>query len=84
MTSNVSLVKLLWFFFLLFGKDTTVAEKVFIYNRWFEWLYEPTREEVQRGIAVLPPLSWAHQSRREKSARIVALGNQSTLKKLTS
>ena len=50
------------------------AEKVFINNGWFEWLYEPTREELQRGIAIQPDLSWAHQARNEKSARVVALG----------
>ena len=63
-------------FLLVVGKDAKAAEKVFIYNSWFEWLYtnEPTLEELQRGIAVQPPLSWAHQARKERSARIVAIG----------
>jgi len=71
----------LWFLFLLaVGKNITIAEKVFIRNGWFEWLYEPTREELQRGVAVPVPSSWAHQARKEKSARIVALGNMPSCK----
>ena len=69
----------LWLLFVLVGVHFTAAEKVFIYNDWFDWHYEPTEEELQRGIAVQPSLSWGHQAREEKSARIVALGNQSSI-----
>ena len=70
-TSMVLLLVL--FLFIIVGNVR--AERVFNYTDWFEWLYEPTSEELQRGIAVQPPSSWAHLARRERSARIVALGN---------
>ena len=70
---DMVLLWLLVFLFIIVGNVRT--ERVFIYTDWFEWLYEPSSEELQRGIAIQPPSSWAHRARKERSARILALGN---------
>ena len=39
--------------------------------------FEPTRDEIQRAVSVVQQSSsWGNQARKEKSARILALGKR--------
>ena len=41
--------------------------------------FEPARDEIQRAVSVVQQSSsWGNQARKEKSARILALGKRAT------
>lgn len=51
---------------------------LFVHIYSHEVLYDPTLDEINQGIAVFPSKSWGISIRKEKSARILALGLFST------
>jgi len=52
-----------------------IAVLLFLHIYSYEILYDPTVDEIKQGIAVFPSKSWGFSLRKEKSARILALGN---------
>ena len=40
----------------------------------WDTLYDPTLEELERGILIRPSKSWGYEARKEKRAKILAIG----------